>query len=554
MSASPIGQHPMEKSKSAANRAEGTLKGPGMPGSFSTRNSSSMPPISLAALPAFEKRRPPPISVPFHEKTLGRDQIGQNKYESSENPTPVPSKVSSGTVGSRFVRPERVPIGTSGHIPLDLLGQPPSSFPTPNLPNPGHQARINAIGQASGVVGVANPILSEAIKASRVTKFSGKAEDFEDFERQWNFHLKLMHGASNGILPDSAVLVTLKGYLDEASATFLDGKLMLDPDLSYYQFWDELKSKFLRDARTIHRQNWRAIRLQIAGSRVTLQDWSKFQAAYVAKRNLVEDWSDAEDQQHVFSQVPSQLQSRVLQETGKRRNGKKWIRVVVPPNLHVGVVQDEIANELGHPPQIVSLEKRHFVVECANENEIRTLIGLDGSKLDGHVIKVQRAEYSMSGDEIFAYVRRLLDQEEELRLLRRSYGCLDDPPREVQVAPIQQKSEVRQEGEKKSEKNRGKFSPRFDKSRGNSSPKKVEIDVRPKDPPKRAPVSPNGEKKSENERKNSDPMICRTCQKLGKPCDHDFRKCEISREDWNRRKAERAKSQKTPSPPANRRE
>ena len=176
--------------------------------------------------------------------------------------------------------------------------------------------------------------------------------------------------------------------------------------------------------------------------------------------------------------------------------GKKWIRVVVPPNLHVGVVQDEIANELGHPPQIVSLEKRHFVVECANENEIRTLIGLDGSKLDGHVIKVQRAEYSMSGDEIFAYVRRLLDQEEELRLLRRSYGCLDDPPREVQVAPIQQKSEVRQEGEKRSEKNRGKFSPRFDKSRGNSSPKKVEIDVRPKDPPKKAPVSPNGEKRA----------------------------------------------------------
>ena len=201
----------------------------------------------------------------------------------------------------------QIPIGGFGITPITSVASDPKFAPDAQF------ARVSMVGQAQAVVGVADPILAEALRASQVRKCSGKAENFEDFEREWNFHLKLMHGASRGTLPDAVVLMTLKKYLDEASAEWLLGKMAIDPDLPYYEFWDELKGKFLRDARATHRQNWLSVKLSTSGSTANLQEWSKFQALYTSKRTLVEDWSDAEDQKHVFSQVPPTSKSKCSQ-------------------------------------------------------------------------------------------------------------------------------------------------------------------------------------------------------------------------------------------------
>jgi len=230
----------------------------------------------------------------------------------------------------------------------------------------------------------------------------------------------------------------LKNYLDDASAAWLQGKMEMDSDLSYYNFWEELKSKFTRDARAVHRQNWRAVKVTLAGSKVTLQEWSKFQAIYTTKRSMVEDWSDAEDQQHVFSQVPSGLQIKVLNETQKRRHDKKWVRVVVPPGMTVQEIMADVEQELGAPLHLISEDKRHFVLACSTDNEVRKLLELDGGKIGQQVLRVQRAEYSMTGDEMLTYVRRLLETGDELDSLRRSYGCeVPDQPKVhvVQAAP-----------------------------------------------------------------------------------------------------------------------
>ena len=277
--------------------------------------------------------RPPPIQVPFGNKNL------QNVQEMGGISHGVPLANSAGTSGTtstriRLVRPDRIPIGNENRLGTTYLGATPpqSHFSTPMGRSEMPGARVNVIHTGGGgIVGMANPILAEALKSTRVPKFSGKAEDFGEFEKQWKMHLKLMYGASGGYLSDDAVLLTLRQYLDEASATMLLGKLGVDPNLSYYEFWEELRSKFLRDARATHRQNWRAVRLQISDSKITLQDWEKFQALYLARRALVEDWTDAEDQQYVFAAIPPQYQSRVLSETGKRRNGKQWVRIMVPP-------------------------------------------------------------------------------------------------------------------------------------------------------------------------------------------------------------------------------
>ena len=195
-------------------------------------------------------------------------------------------------------------MGPMGRVTLDQFGSYQSSTPTPNMGPQALQARVCVLGQGAPVMGVGHPLLTEALWASRVQKVSGRAEDFEEFERQWQFHLKIMHGASPGTLPDAIVLMNLKKFLDEASAALLAGKMALDPDYSYYQFWEELKSKFVRDARSVHRRNWQSVKLTTAGSMATLQEWLTYQAIYTSKRGLVEDWSDAEDQKLAFSRVP----------------------------------------------------------------------------------------------------------------------------------------------------------------------------------------------------------------------------------------------------------
>ena len=168
----------------------------------------------------------------------------------------------------------------------------------------GNRTVINMVGQDAGIMGVAHPLLGEALKASVVKKFSGKCEDFEEFERSWNHRLKLLYSGGRGALSDALVLTTLKQYLVKASVALLEAEMCADPDLSYYAFWERLKARFHRDVRTTHRHNWTSVKLNMAGSRPTLQEWTEFQAAYLGKRALVEEWGDEEDRRMVFSQVP----------------------------------------------------------------------------------------------------------------------------------------------------------------------------------------------------------------------------------------------------------
>jgi hypothetical protein len=93
----------------------------------------------------------------------------------------------------------------------------------------------------------------------------------------------------------------------------------------------------------------------------------------------------------VFSQVPPEFQPEILAETGKRRNGKNLVRVSAPNESLVGEVQDIIQDEVGLPPGIVGHVKRHFVVACADDGQVRESLEIDGSKLSGQVLRVQRA-------------------------------------------------------------------------------------------------------------------------------------------------------------------
>lgn len=429
-------------------------------------------------------------------------------------------------------------MGPMGRMTLDPFGSRSSTASTPMMGSDVPNARVCALGQSAPVMGIAHPLLSEALKASRVRRFSGHPEDFEEFEREWNFHLKLMHGSCPGALPDAVVLMNLKNFLDEASAALLQGKMALDPDLSYYAFFEELKAKYLRDARSVHRQNWRTVRLTVAGSRVTPQDWAKFQAIYCSKRGLVEDWSDAEDQQNVFSQVPQGLQMKVLAETRKRRNGKLWVRVVIPPGLAMPDVVENISDELGIRLQVISQDKRHFVINCRNQVEMQSLLDLEGCKLDGGVIRVQRAEYSMSGDDIFAFVKQLLETEEELESLRRSYDMHVQSPRSsVHAVQIESKDDSGQRYNR-SPNNTPRGSSWSNK--GNETRKGTAQKGKGKSHDK---TNNNGDKKSSGNGgrgPSSSFSGCRTCHREKRDADHDWKTCEHnqrSRAEWREKQA-----------------
>lgn len=323
--------------------------------------------------------------------------------------------------------PDRVPVGAKGHIALDLgyVGggsRAPSECSRHTFNDTTSQAHVNVIGSGAEVLGIAHPLVTEALKASRLKKFSGRSEDFEEFERQWKQYLKLMYNTNQTSLPDTMVLLTLRGYLDKASATHLDSQMAIDPDLPYYKFFEDFKTRYMKDARATHRQNWQAVKLRKVGDYPTLQEWAEFQAQYLGRRALVEDWMDAEDQQMVFKQLPTELQKKVHRETTKRRQGRMWVRVSIPPGLTGQQVQEQLEHVLDTALPIDTMERRQFVVRCESEEDQQALLQMDGAKLRGKVIKVQRAEYTMTGDEMLNLVRRYLEEDEELRRWQRTSG------------------------------------------------------------------------------------------------------------------------------------
>ena len=253
------------------------------------------------------------------------------------------------------------------------------------------------------MVSVAAPLITGALKNTRMVKFSGKAEDFPEFEKQWKAYLKILITQNNGnMVPDDIVLANLAGFLDAASADWLQARMEQDEELGYYDFFEDLRSRFARDARTIHRQAWELVKLVKRGTDPTLQEWNAYQAAYLKKRALVEDWADEEDRKMVFKQIPKKYRQRVINEVSKRSAGQYWVRVTVPHGLNAHDVQSGLEEDLEHPLRSFTMEKRGFVFRCASAAELKAVLKLDGSKFDGapesQPLKFKPAQPTMSGD------------------------------------------------------------------------------------------------------------------------------------------------------------
>ena len=90
------------------------------------------------------------------------------------------------------------------------------------------------------------------MKAAKVTPFSGRCEDFEDFEREWTMYLRMLT-ETEGHIGSTPALYLLKERLDAASATWLTQLMHENPNLDYWVFWKELKARHQKDLPTIHK-------------------------------------------------------------------------------------------------------------------------------------------------------------------------------------------------------------------------------------------------------------------------------------------------------------
>ena len=96
-------------------------------------------------------------------------------------------------------------------------------------------------------------------------------------------------------------------------------------------------------------------------------------------------------------------------------------------------MQDEMQTDLA----IVRNNGTHFVVDCPTAEIARALLAIDESILDGETIRIQKAEYSMTGDEIFSFVDRMLMEESELRGLQQTCGFASRPNKKPENPAVQ---------------------------------------------------------------------------------------------------------------------
>ena len=310
----------------------------------------------------------------------------------------------------------------------------------------------------------------------------------------------------------------------------------IDPNLSYYTFWDSLRAKFLRDAGTTYRQNWRSVRLQITGEKLSLQDWERFQAHYISRRDLVDDWTDAEDQSYVFASIPSYYQSRVLGETGKRRQGKLWVRVGIPPGRTQNEVLQFLEQALAFPLRVRTSERRHFVVICNDQQEVNNLLEWDSADLiingQKQTLSVTMVRYAMSGDELFAFVRRLLEEEDELRLLQRAYGVVGGTPTPRATTKAVYDQSPAPEKKKANQGKSGSPFRRPPRGNGKKNEKKKDDPGKGKNPrqvespAKKSASVDSGGKSDQGKGKGATAKgICYTCRDGDRPAEHDYKTC-----------------------------
>ena len=137
-----------------------------------------------------------------------------------------------------------------------------------------------------------HPVMLGIWKSLKKPKFSGLPKDVAEFVRNWTEVEKVIHSSSPFPVTDFAMLMELRGCLDEASAEILKARMLAESNLQYQEYWDAFRHEWGYDAQKQNRAEWVAVKLVHSGPKgaeVTLGDWRTFQARFTAARARVAD-------------------------------------------------------------------------------------------------------------------------------------------------------------------------------------------------------------------------------------------------------------------------
>lgn len=366
------------------------------------------------------------------------ERLGHNVHEAtppvrreqrvpSERGLQRPMRVSEGetrpVVERGLRRPMRVPVGEEMAETMNYaLWDDTDVADTVSVAQTGATARINQIT-------VPMAISKDLLKAQSVPKFSGKPEDWDDFERAWNIFFQTLSAVNGGRpMGDGIALLTLKDRLDGASREMLHRRLAENPGLKYYSFFGELKGRFVRGGQALHRQNWKDTHVTKAGVKPTMLEWVEFCERYKSRRARVQGWTMMEDRELVLRDLPSHVFQKVMDEERDRKRNTFWVRVMHDEALDGRRIFDELQEEFGGTLRLVQLSISDMLISCPSRGVSNELQGYDGGSFFGGTLRVQADPYRMSGDDIMAFVEEFLEGDEDNRKMGNALGIYARDP------------------------------------------------------------------------------------------------------------------------------
>ena len=140
----------------------------------------------------------------------------------------------------------------------------------------------------------------------------------------------------------SALVNILKTCLDPASALQLQREIDENPDITAQQFIAILERDFGKDYNIQAREEWAAVRLEIAGNSLSIKDWRTFQQKFEVAASRVEDKTEREEYDMLFKQLSSKWQEKIIKQENTNKENKDWVRI----GCHSSISEEEVADFL----------------------------------------------------------------------------------------------------------------------------------------------------------------------------------------------------------------
>ena len=178
-----------------------------------------------------------------------------------------------------------------------------------------------------------------------------------------------------------------------------------------------MQDEFSGDSTHQHRSAWHKIKLDTTPP-LTGDKWKRFQREFELRKGRVIDWTETEEYDLLFNQLPENYQLRVATEESKRRKDQFWVKVTNITGLTGSELQREFSDMLEGNIRRVEEAPKGFLVECGSDRTKRRFLGMDGYEVNGQKIRVSRVEKKLRGTEIFTLVGEDLKIYDEIRRKR----------------------------------------------------------------------------------------------------------------------------------------